>query len=100
MGLLARPLLIPLLFVVAGCRGDKGDKGDPGADGRQGPPGPAVSIDGLDGGTVRGDSHFAGNMTVTGDLGVGGRIFTFPRNPLVLAGVAADGCRIQPAAGS
>ena len=93
-------LLIAMTVGLWACKGDKGDPGPAGNDGRQGPPGPSVTIDGLDGGTVHGDSQVVGSLTVSGGLVAGGTMLTYARPPLVLAGVASDGCRIQPAAGS
>src|SRR6185295_16786681 len=83
-------LLIAMTVGLWACKGDKGDPGPAGNDGRQGPPGPSVTIDGLDGGTVHGDSQVVGSLTVSGGLVAGGTMLTYARPPLVLAGVASD----------
>ena len=78
-----------------GPQGPAGAQGPAGPQGPIGPPGePRTSIDGLDGGAVRGNVTIEGSLSVTGTLQVAGSSsgVGYGRNPTVLMGIAPSGC--------
>lgn len=91
MDMRASGVVAVVLLACTGPKGDPGQEGPVGPSGLQGVTGPTGPA-GTFAGAFVGDAGISGNVTISGDLTAGGHVLTYPRQPLLLAGMSPQGC--------